>query len=150
MCVCVLLSWEPAKMKLLQAPSSSVLHVFESCTGLFICQASPYDLWRLHTEAHFLSPLWRNEKQRAVLSSARNNAALAPHGSLIGPLLYIQTFDLHKQMYSAIGSVCFSLCHLLEESLHQSNILLFDCLTVNQIFYVVWSEASHLFRGCVM
>lgn len=67
-------------------------------------QLSGLTLWpvAVHTEAHFLSPLSCNEKQRAALSSAANNAALGPHGSLMGSLLYIQTFDLHQQMYNAI------------------------------------------------
>lgn len=55
-------------------------------------------LWpvAVHT-ALFQSPLSVNEKQRAALSSAANNAALSPRGSLLGCLLYIQTFHLHQQ-----------------------------------------------------
>lgn len=39
----------------------------------------------------------RNEKQRAALSSAPNNAPLGPHGSLISYLFYIWTFDVRHR-----------------------------------------------------
>lgn len=89
-----------AKIKLFQVPSMSVC-AFKSCR---LFHLSGLTLWpvAVHTEAHFLFSLSCNEKQRAALSSAGNNAALGPHGSLMGSLLYIQTFDLHQKMYNAI------------------------------------------------
>lgn len=70
--------------------------MFKFYMGFFFFNLSGVALWpvAVHTEVHFLAPLSCNEKQRAALSSAANNAALGPHGSLIGYLLYIQTFDL--------------------------------------------------------
>lgn len=78
--------------------SGSIL-VSHACLGsaqaFSLCQWSPYDLWQCTLEPIFCLLLSCNEKQRAALSSAGNNAALDPHGSLIGPLLNIRPFDLH-------------------------------------------------------
>lgn len=97
-----------AKIKLFQVPSLSVLHVWV-LRRLF--HSSGITFWPVsgRTEAHFLSRLPWNEKQRAALSSAGNNAALGPHGPLIGSLLYIQTFDPHQHMYNSITTVVFYL-----------------------------------------